>query len=139
MHRSSFFFAAIVISIMGIGMYGCTSSEPATPATSTDHSSDTTAAEMDHSEHDHASQDHNGEVDVSDMDKMKAELAKLPEADRIAAEKQHMCPVSGEMLGTMGPPRKVEVNGRQVWICCDGCKDQLLENPDEYLAKLKKD
>jgi len=71
------------------------------------------------------------------MEKMKAELAKLSPEDAESAEKQHMCPVSGEMLGTMGAPQKIDVNGRNVWICCDGCKDQLLEKPDEYLAKLR--
>lgn len=42
------------------------------------------------------------------------------------------------MLGTMGAPQEMDVKGQQVWICCDDCKDQLLENPDEFLAKLKK-
>jgi hypothetical protein len=73
------------------------------------------------------------------MEKMKAELAKLSPEDAASAEKQHMCPVSGEMLGTMGAPQKIDVNGRNVWICCDGCKDQLLEKPDEYLAKLRQE
>jgi len=68
---------------------------------------------------------------------MKAELAKLSPEDAASAEKQHMCPVTGEMLGTMGAPEKVDVNGRQVWVCCDGCKEDLLASPDEYLAKLK--
>jgi Cu(I)/Ag(I) efflux system membrane fusion protein len=68
---------------------------------------------------------------------MKAELAKLSPEDSASAEKQHVCLVSGEMLGTMGAPIKVDVNGQQVWICCEGCRDMLLENPDEYLAKLK--
>jgi Cu(I)/Ag(I) efflux system membrane fusion protein len=40
------------------------------------------------------------------------------------------------MLGTMGPPQKVEVRGRQVWICCAGCREELLTNPEKYLAKL---
>jgi YHS domain-containing protein len=71
------------------------------------------------------------------MEKMKAELAKLSPEDAASAEKQHMCPVSGEMLGVMGAPKKVEVNGQQVWICCEHCEEKLLANPDEYLAKLK--
>ena len=71
------------------------------------------------------------------MEKMKAELAKLSPEDAASAEAQHMCPVSGEMLGSMGAPKKVDVNGTPVWICCESCRDSLLENPDEYLAKLK--
>ena len=37
----------------------------------------------------------------------------------------------------MGAPKKIDVNGQQVWICCDGCKDTLLASPEEDLAKLK--
>ena len=70
------------------------------------------------------------------MEKMKTELAKLSSEDAASAEKQHFCPVSDEMLGTMGAPKKVDVNGKQVWICCEGCRDSLLKEPDHYLAKL---
>jgi len=48
-----------------------------------------------------------------------------------------MCPVSDEMLGSMGAPIKIDVDGQQVWICCEGCRDPLLEDPAKYLAKLK--
>ncbi len=44
---------------------------------------------------------------ASDMQKMKAELAKLTSSDAASAAKQHHCPVSGKMLGTMGAPRKL--------------------------------
>ena len=73
------------------------------------------------------------------MEKMKAELAKLSPEDAASAEKQHFCPVSGEMLGSMGAPIKVDVKGESVWICCDGCKQKILDNPDEYLAKIHKE
>lgn len=67
-----------------------------------------------------------------------ANLAKLSKEDRALAEKQKVCPVSGEELGSMGAPIKVDVKGQQVFICCEGCKEDLLAKPDEYLAKLKK-
>ena len=73
------------------------------------------------------------------MAKMMETLAKLPEADRASAEKQHFCPVSGEMLGTMGLPIKVESNGQSAWICCDGCKDKFMGDPATYLAKVNKE
>ena len=93
--------------------------------------------------HDHGGQGSGGQQKghetqgMSDMDKMRSELAKLSPDDRASAEKQHVCPVTGKMLGTMGPPQKVEVNGRQVWICCAGCKDTLLKEPEKYLPKPK--
>lgn len=84
-----------------------------------------------------AGHDHGDPSDeTTDMDRMRAELAKLSPEDAASAEAQHICPVTDEMLGTMGPPKKVDVDGRQVWICCEGCRDPLLENPTDYLAKL---
>jgi hypothetical protein len=80
-----------------------------------------------------------GDKTDSDMAKMKAELAKLSPEDAASAEKQHVCPVTDKMLGTMGAPEKVDVDGNTVWICCAGCREELLSNKDTYLAKLKKD
>ncbi|QDU26661.1 hypothetical protein ETAA8_17420 [Anatilimnocola aggregata] len=78
-------------------------------------------------------------VGPSDMEKMKAELAKLSPEDAASAEKQHVCLVTDKMLGTMGPPLKVDVDGKPIWICCEGCRDEVLANKDTYLAKLKKE
>jgi hypothetical protein len=69
--------------------------------------------------------------------KVAANLAKLPAADRAAAEKQQVCPVSGEPVGSMGVPIKVTVKQQDVWICCGGCRGTLVAEPDTYLAKLK--
>jgi YHS domain-containing protein len=64
-------------------------------------------------------------------------LAKLSPADRELAEKQKICPVSGEPLGAMGTPYKVTVEGQDVMLCCSGCEAKIKANPKEYLAKLK--
>ena len=118
--KNTTLFVAVVTAGF-VGRSGCGSPTQTSPV-----SSDSPA---------HANHDHSGH----DMEKMKAELAKLSPEDAASAEKQHVCPVSGEMLGTMGAPLKVDVNGQQVWICCDGCKKPLLENPGEYLAKLRQE
>lgn len=73
------------------------------------------------------------EVDPAEIEKALAELS--PE-DRAIAEKQKVCLVAGGPLGGMGKPIKVNVKGRDVFICCKGCESDLLENPDKYLAKL---
>ncbi len=116
--------------LLAAGLSGCSGSAVPPSADSGGH---TTAG--DNAGMEHAGMD--GDT-MSDMDKMHATLAKLPEADRKSAEKQHFCPVSGEMLGVMGLPIKVTIKGRDVWLCCEGCKEKLLEDPDTYLAKLKK-
>jgi YHS domain-containing protein len=74
--------------------------------------------------------------DTTDPAKIKASLALLSTEDRALAEKQKICPVSGEPLGTMGTPKKISVAGRDVFICCQGCEKELTSEPDKYLAKL---
>lgn len=64
-------------------------------------------------------------------------LAKLSEQDRAIAEKQRICPVANSLLGAMGPPIKVEVSGTSVFICCEGCRESLTNNPQKYLAILE--
>lgn len=134
-------------AVAALYITGCSSSvnPPSTTAESTSADSQQ-ALPGDHAGHeghgDHADHEHHADAvhgGESEMEKLHAELAKLSPEDRTSAEKQHVCPVSGEMLGTMGAPLKIDVNGQDVWICCGGCKDKLLANPDEYLAKLKKD
>ena len=44
--------------------------------------------------------------------------------------------MSGELLGAMGPPKKVSVAGHDVFICCEGCEKPITSEPDKYLAKL---
>ena len=65
-------------------------------------------------------------------------LEGLPEADHAAALSQATCPVTNKPLGSMGVPLKIDVNGRPIFICCEGCEGALQGNPQKYLARLKK-
>lgn len=65
-----------------------------------------------------------------------AEIAKLPAGEQDAARAQAICPVSEEPLGSMGVPVKVAVKGRDVFICCEGCRKMLERDAEKYLAKL---
>ncbi len=57
--------------------------------------------------------------------KIQAELAKLSPEDRELASAQETCPISHELLGTMGVPIKVTVDGQSLFVCCAGCEDEL--------------
>lgn len=123
--------ATVLLTVVGIGLVGCGSKTKT--KTKTD---EVTKSKTDHTDHkSHADHKTDG---GSDMDKMKAELAKMSAEDRASAEKQHMCPVSDKMLGSMGAPIKLTVKDQDVWICCEGCKQQVLDDPDTFLAKVKK-
>lgn len=62
--------------------------------------------------------------------------SQLSDADRVAALKQKICPVADNPLGSMGAPYKVMVEGRDVFLCCEGCEEELKSNSAKYLAKL---
>jgi Cu(I)/Ag(I) efflux system membrane fusion protein len=65
-----------------------------------------------------------------------AALSQLAPEDRALVEKQRICPVAEYQLGAMGVPQKVDVHGTPVFICCEGCREALLSEPEKYLAKL---
>ena len=66
-----------------------------------------------------------------------AEIDQLPNSEQTIALDQVICPVTDFKLGSMGVPPKVMVNGEPVFICCEGCREGLLQEPDMYLAKLQ--
>jgi len=122
---SKLLFSAVLGFGLLLSVSGCSSTKSDTSESATD--------EHDHGDHDEGDEGHAAKTD---MEKMEEALADFSEEDRKSAMKQHVCPVTGEMLGTMGKPEKVDVNGQLVWVCCDGCKDELLADPEKYLAKL---
>jgi len=66
----------------------------------------------------------------------KDEAPVLTEADKALIEKQKLCLVAEEPLGSMGTPIKLTVKGRDVFLCCEGCRDAVMNDPDKFLAKL---
>jgi YHS domain-containing protein len=80
------------------------------------------------------------EPELTDAEKseIRKALEPLSEEDRALAEAQVICPVTEVRLGSMGmgTPIKLEVDGRTVFICCEGCRDGMLGNPDKYFEIL---
>jgi len=66
---------------------------------------------------------------------VEAELAKLPETERAVVAAQKVCPVTEELLGSMGPPLKVSVDGKDLYICCEGCREKAEAEFDSYFAE----
>jgi Cu(I)/Ag(I) efflux system membrane fusion protein len=115
MSLSRFMLAPLSLAWFLVTLTGCTSSTEAPPATPQTSATESTADPA-----------------------IETELARLPADEQAAARAQKMCPVSDHPLGSMGAPLKVAVNGRDVFICCEGCKGELEKDPDGYLAKLNK-
>lgn len=71
--------------------------------------------------------------------KIEESLAKLSLEDRKLAEVQRYCAVlPNSLLGSMGPPIKLMLAGEPVFICCPGCREQALADPNQALANAKK-
>lgn len=78
---------------------------------------------------------------VADTPAFRTRLASRPAAGTarrasLTVEEQKICPVTTLKLGAMGEPVPVEVEGRKLWMCCEGCEPKLKDEPDKYLAKL---
>lgn len=80
-----------------------------------------------------------GEGDAVELNDEQIEnIEMLPEGDVELAMAQKICPISGEPLGDMGVPEKVDLDGTAVFVCCGGCVDAAKEDPAGTLAKLGK-
>lgn len=115
MKRDGFGPSAAMLVIVSAALSGCGAELVPTPA----ESSGTNEA--------HA----NGDPRITEA------MSKLDAEDRKLAEAQKYCAIShSSPLGSMGTPIKLDVKGQPVFICCEGCQAQALENPDETLAKV---
>ena len=64
-------------------------------------------------------------------------LAKLSAEDRELAMRQRVCLISGEPLGSMGVPVRVEHGGEVGFLCCAGCRADFDKDPAAALARRK--
>ncbi len=65
-----------------------------------------------------------------------ATLAKLSMQERAAMEAQKYCAVANSsLLGSMGTPLKLQIDGKPVYLCCGGCTKKAQANPAATLAK----
>lgn len=49
-----------------------------------------------------------------------------------------ICPVSGEVIGIMGPAVEYTYNGKSYNLCCAGCIAAFKDNPEKYSAIAEK-
>ncbi|MEO8268799.1 MAG: hypothetical protein ABI557_03700 [Aureliella sp.] len=70
--------------------------------------------------------------------KANAALSKLPKEERAAVEAQKFCAVNtGSLLGSMGAPLKLWLDGKPVYLCCEGCTAKAQADPAATLAKVE--
>jgi membrane fusion protein, copper/silver efflux system len=72
----------------------------------------------------------------ADKSTLNDPLGALSPEDRLIADRQKVCPVTGLALGSMGTPDRQVVSGRLVFLCCGGCRSKLLADPGKFFANL---
>jgi uncharacterized protein involved in copper resistance len=142
---------ALVCALFGVGLWGCGSpAEQKAPSGDSQEHDDHTGHDdhehddHGHDDHEHEGADHNDQASVvpeealrEQAERIEAALASLSPEDRVSAERQAVCLVTDMKLGAMGTPLKITVAGREVWMCCDGCVDELVAEPEKFLVKLQ--
>jgi YHS domain-containing protein len=131
-------FSALAAFLI-LGMIGCGGSETST-STGNVPGSEAPAIQESHEAESSASAPASAESAKPALsDDEKSEIAKLTEkADQDAALAQAVCPISGENLGSMGVPIKMTADGKDAYLCCNGCKKSFEKDPKAALAKLGK-
>lgn len=56
----------------------------------------------------------------------QGQKSTLTQADQLQIAVQKICPVTGEALGSMGEPIKVQVGEQIAYLCCKGCQGKEL-------------
>jgi YHS domain-containing protein len=65
--------------------------------------------------------------------------APTPSAGIQAANRgaQKLCPVTGEELGSMGPPIPVTIGSQTIYVCCQACVNAVKRSPDEFIRRVE--
>lgn len=137
MSRVTMFLSGLLVLAIAVVFSGCSRTGDSTPSEGSGQSQAGAADE--HEGHEHG--DDAGH-DQGEAEKEKT-LADLSPEDRQLVEQQRICPVSEGLLWEMGKPYKTTVKTsdateRVVFLCCQGCEEELRNEPDKYLAKLNK-
>lgn len=68
---------------------------------------------------------------------VRTERAKLSAEDLALVESQEWCVVSSdERLGSMGPPLKLFIKDKPVFVCCENCGKKAESDSEKTLIKL---
>lgn len=75
-----------------------------------------------------------GEVDPE----IEEALNSLPAEDQSLARRQKYCVVQKKsLLGSMGPPVKIEIQGQVIFLCCSSCRKTALKDPAATFERWK--
>ena len=67
----------------------------------------------------------------------RANLEKLPERIATPRWRKVSARSCGMKLGSMGEPYKMEINGRALYLCGQGCEESVKDDPDAAFEKIE--
>ena len=70
--------------------------------------------------------------------KSRVQTMPLASGDREAATRQRVCPVTGDGFDH-GDPIKLLVDGRVVFVCCEGCVEGVRKEPEKFASSTRLD
>lgn len=130
--RIGYLLSLTSLLLFSLALTGCSTDDGTSASSSHDQQAEG-AGHHDHGhDHDHDHAHDHGDEDI-DPNLISVNLAKLSEEDRLLAEKQKICLVGGEALGSMGAPEKLDVDGTTIFICCRACEREILTNKEKYI------
>jgi len=134
--RIGYLLSLTSLLLFSLALTGCSTDDDTSASSSHDQQTEDAGHHDDGHDHDHDhAHDHahdHGDEDI-DPNLIAVNLAKLSEEDRLLAEKQRICLVGGEALGSMGAPEKLDVDGTTIFICCRACEREILTNKEKYI------
>ena len=75
----------------------------------------------------------------NEADSIRAAIESLSKVDQSLVKKQRTCPIIDDsQLGSMGVPIKLMLDGKPVFVCCEGCVKSASEHPQETLIKINR-
>jgi Cu(I)/Ag(I) efflux system membrane fusion protein len=77
------------------------------------------------------------QLSPEELAEIRANLEMLSPKEQKTAAEQHICPILGKTLGSMGVPIKVKLGwDGSLYVCCKSCVPKALKNPEETLQKI---
>lgn len=83
--------------------------------------------------HDHAAHGHSGAAAPAESPSAQPYRTVKPSS----SYPLKTCVVSGDKLGSMGDVTAIEYQGQEIQFCCEGCVDEFLKSPDEFVSKVR--
>ncbi len=134
--RIGYLLSLTSLLLFSLALTGCSTDDDTSASSSHDQQTEDAGHHDDGHDHDHDHAHDHGDEEI-DPNLIAVNLAKLSEEDRLLAEKQRICLVGGEALGSMGAPEKLDVDGTTIFICCRACEREILTNKEKYIALVK--